>query len=43
MRARGLQCTADQVLIVQGTQQALELCAKLLIVDADRKLTSFSG
>jgi GntR family transcriptional regulator/MocR family aminotransferase len=31
MRTRGLQCTADQVLIVQGTQQALELCAKLLI------------
>ncbi len=31
MRTRGLQCTTDQVLIVQGTQQALELCAKLLI------------
>jgi GntR family transcriptional regulator/MocR family aminotransferase len=31
LRARGLQCTADQILIVQGSQQALELCAKLLI------------
>jgi GntR family transcriptional regulator/MocR family aminotransferase len=31
LRARGLSCTADQILIVQGTQQALELCAKVLI------------
>jgi len=31
MRARGLQCTAEQILIVQGAQQGLELCSKLLI------------
>lgn len=31
LRARGLQCTADQILIVHGTQQALELCAKVLV------------
>lgn len=31
LRARGLPCTADQILIVQGTQQALDLCAKLLV------------
>lgn len=30
-RARGLQCTADQILIINGTQQALELCAKVLV------------
>lgn len=30
-RARGLQCTAEQILIVQGTQQALDLCARLLV------------
>jgi GntR family transcriptional regulator/MocR family aminotransferase len=31
LRARGLSCTAEQILIVQGTQQALDLCAKVLI------------
>lgn len=31
LRARGLRCTADQILMVQGTQQALELCAKVLV------------
>ncbi len=31
LRARGLSCTVDQILVVQGTQQALELCAKLLV------------
>ncbi len=31
LRARGLQCAADQILIVHGTQQALELCAKVLV------------
>ena len=34
-RARGLQCTADQILIVHGTQQALELCAKVLVDPGD--------
>jgi GntR family transcriptional regulator/MocR family aminotransferase len=36
LRARGLQCTADQILMVQGTQQALELCAKVLVDPGDR-------
>jgi len=31
LRARGLACTADQILIVHGTQQALELCARVLV------------
>ena len=31
LRARGLSCTADQILIVQGTQQALDLCARVLV------------
>ena len=35
LRARGLQCTADQILIVHGTQQALELCAKVLLDPGD--------
>ena len=31
LRARGLQCAPDQILIVHGSQQALELCAKVLV------------
>jgi len=30
-RARGLNCTAAQILVVQGTQQAIDLCARLLL------------
>ncbi|WP_459616661.1 MocR-like pyridoxine biosynthesis transcription factor PdxR [Bordetella sp. 2513F-2] len=33
-RARGLACDAEQILIVQGSQQAIDLCARLLL-DAD--------
>ncbi|WP_332607446.1 MocR-like pyridoxine biosynthesis transcription factor PdxR [Achromobacter sp. ESBL13] len=33
-RARGLACHADQILIVHGSQQAIDLCARVL-VDAD--------
>lgn len=33
-RARGLRCQPDQILIVHGTQQAIDLCARLLL-DAD--------
>ncbi len=36
IRARGLQCTADQILIVNGTQQALELCASILVNPGQR-------
>ena len=35
LRARGLRCTADQILVVQGMQQALELCAKVLVNPGD--------
>lgn len=31
LRTRGLQCSAEQILIVHGTQQALELCASVLV------------
>ena len=33
-RARGVACTPEQILIVQGSQQAIDLCARVL-VDAD--------
>lgn len=33
-RARGLQCSAEQILIVHGSQQAIDLCARVLL-DAD--------
>ncbi|MFR0673829.1 PLP-dependent aminotransferase family protein [Enterobacterales bacterium AW_CKDN230030176-1A_HGKHYDSX7] len=31
--SRGLNCTADQILITQGAQEAINLCAQLLIPD----------
>lgn len=31
LRARSLQCLAEQILIVHGTQQAIELCARVLV------------
>ena len=34
-RARGLVCDAGQILVVHGTQQALDLCARLLLDPAD--------
>jgi len=34
-RARGLACTAGQILIVHGSQQALDLCARVLIDPGD--------
>jgi len=33
-RARGLHCAPDQILVVHGAQQAIDLCARLLL-DAD--------
>jgi GntR family transcriptional regulator/MocR family aminotransferase len=36
LRARGLSCTPDRILIVQGAQQAIELCAKVLVDPGDR-------
>lgn len=34
-RARGLTCDADQILVVQGSQQGLDLCARLLLNPGD--------
>lgn len=30
-RARGLVCSADQIVVVQGSQQAIDLCARVLV------------
>ena len=35
-RARGIQCTPDDIVIVNGSQQGLDLCARLLIDPGDR-------
>jgi GntR family transcriptional regulator/MocR family aminotransferase len=35
-RARGLRCEAGQVIVVNGTQQGLDLCARLLLDPGDR-------
>jgi GntR family transcriptional regulator/MocR family aminotransferase len=34
-RARGLTCDADQILVVHGSQQGLDLCARLLLNPQD--------
>src|SRR5439155_22586779 len=34
-RSRAVRCTADQVLIVNGSQQALDLCVRLLVDPGD--------
>lgn len=34
-RARGISCSLDQVLIVNGSQQALDLCARVLLDPGD--------
>lgn len=34
-RARGLACHAEQILVVHGSQQALDLCARLLLNAGD--------
>ena len=33
--ARGIRCTADQVVVVSGSQQALEFCARILLDPGD--------
>ncbi|MBE7731304.1 PLP-dependent aminotransferase family protein [Komagataeibacter sp. FXV3] len=35
-RARGIRCDADQIIIVSGSQQGLDLCARILLDPADR-------
>ncbi len=43
LRARGLSCTPDRILVVQGAQQAIELCAKLLVDAGDRVVMEEPG
>jgi len=35
-RSRGLTCTAEQIVITSGSQQAISLCAQLLVRPGDR-------
>lgn len=35
-RARGLRCNADEIIVVNGSQQALDLCTRLLVDPGDR-------
>jgi GntR family transcriptional regulator / MocR family aminotransferase len=35
-RARGLRCEPDQIIVVNGSQQGLDLCARLLLDPGDR-------
>ncbi|TGP14890.1 aminotransferase class I/II-fold pyridoxal phosphate-dependent enzyme, partial [Mesorhizobium sp. M1D.F.Ca.ET.234.01.1.1] len=34
-RARGISCAPDQIVIVNGSQQGLDLCARLLLDPGD--------
>ncbi len=42
-RLRGVRCTADQVIIVSGMQQALDLLARLLLNSGDEVLVETPG
>ena len=35
-RARGLRCDAEQIIVVNGSQQGIDLCARLLLDPGDR-------
>lgn len=35
-RARGISCTPEQIVVVNGSQQGLDLCARLLLDPGDR-------
>jgi GntR family transcriptional regulator/MocR family aminotransferase len=35
-RARGISCTPDQIVVVNGSQQGLDLCARILLDPGDR-------
>ena len=37
-RARGLHCDGDQIVVVHGSQQAIDLCARVLVNPGDRVL-----
>ena len=42
-RARGLVCDADRVLIVNGSQQAIDLCARVLVDPGDTVVVEDPG
>ncbi|WP_052401973.1 PLP-dependent aminotransferase family protein [Muricoccus aerilatus] len=42
-RARGLRCEPEQVIVVNGSQQGLDLCARLLLDPEDRAVMENPG
>ncbi|MHC6228109.1 MocR-like pyridoxine biosynthesis transcription factor PdxR [Pseudomonas sp. X10] len=42
-RSRGLSCTAEQIVITSGAQQAISLCAQLLLEPGDRVVVENPG
>ncbi|MBR0665477.1 PLP-dependent aminotransferase family protein [Roseomonas hellenica] len=42
-RARGLRCEPDQIIVVNGSQQGLDLCARLMLDPHDRVLMENPG
>ena len=42
-RARGLRCEPDQIVVVNGSQQGLDLCARLLLDPGDRAIMEDPG
>lgn len=42
-RARGIRCDTDQIIIVSGSQQALDLCARALLDPGDAVVTENPG
>lgn len=42
-RARGLRCERDQIIVVNGSQQGLDLCARLLLDPGDRVVMENPG
>jgi GntR family transcriptional regulator/MocR family aminotransferase len=42
-RARGLRCDPDQIIVVNGSQQGLDLCARLLLNPGDRAVMEDPG
>lgn len=42
-RARGLSCSPEQVIVVNGSQQGLDLCARLLLDPGDRAVIENPG
>jgi GntR family transcriptional regulator / MocR family aminotransferase len=42
-RARGLRCVPEQIIVVNGSQQGLDLCARLLLDPGDRVVIEDPG